>query len=93
MLSLLLPTFSVTSAPMELSRFEVHSIFAEATKCNMKIVDWLCNFLTHTHRKTLAVLSSQTNVKKIRHQENNYLENKHQPSADRLAIYEVKPRF
>ena len=37
---------------------EIHGIFAEATNCNVKAVDWLCNFLTNTCTKKLLLYSA-----------------------------------
>ena len=54
--------FSAFETIMSSEVIETHSIFAEATNCNLKIVDWSCNFWQINARKNSCC--------KTRHQEN-----------------------
>ena len=89
--------FSAFETIMSSGVIETHSIFAEATNCNLKIVDWSCNFWQINARKnsccTLKPTLRKRGIKKIwRQLSNNCLKSKYQPGADQLTIYEVTPR-
>ena len=79
------------------SRFTAYSLKLQ-TATRRLLIGSAIFLKIHTRKKTLSVFGSWTNVLKTRHQDKqtaktarkkNYLQNKYQPGADQLAIYEV----